>query len=128
MVASVPNAGRVTAVRGSVIDASFPSRIPAVFNLLEVGAARKVVIEVVAHLTSDTVRGMALTSTQGLARGDGVIDTERSLSVPVREQVLGRLFNVFGETIDRKGPLPKLAQAAATHVKPEPRRCQPRTA
>ncbi len=60
-------------------------------------------VEVVAHLSPDTVRGIALTSTQGLARGDHVFDTGRSLSVPVGERVLGRVFNVFGETIDRKG-------------------------
>jgi F-type H+-transporting ATPase subunit beta len=56
----------------------------------------------VAHLSSNTIRGIALTSTQGLARGDRILDTGRTLSVPVGERVLGRLFNVFGETIDHK--------------------------
>ena len=99
------NDGIVTAVRGSVVDACFPGRIPPLFNLLEVGEAHKAVIEVVTHLNADTVRGIALTSTQGLARGERVVDTERSLSVPVGERVLGRLFNVFGETIDRGDPI-----------------------
>ena len=102
MDTSAANDGTVTAVRGSVVDACFPHRIPPLFDLLEAGDGRKAVIEVVAHLNSDTVRGIALTSTQGLARGDRIIDTERTLSVPVGERVLGRLFNVFGETIDRK--------------------------
>ncbi len=99
------NRGAVTAVRGSVIDAHFPNRIPPLFNVLETANGRRAVIEVVAHLNSDTVRGIALTSTQGLARGDRVVDSGRNLSVPVGECVLGRLFNVFGETIDRKGPI-----------------------
>ena len=84
MDASVPNAGRVTAVRGSVVDACFPSQIPSLFNVLEVGAARKIVIEVVAHLSSDTVRGMALTSTQGLARSEPLIKYRARLYAPRR--------------------------------------------
>jgi len=129
---SVSGQGIVTAVRGSVVDACFPLRIPPLFDLLEAGqglargpedsagslpaphdggrarrppetdGAHKVVIEVVAHLSLDTIRGIALTSTQGLARGDPVLDTGQTLSVPVGERVLGRVFNVFGETIDRK--------------------------
>jgi F-type H+/Na+-transporting ATPase subunit beta len=128
--------GTVTAVRGSVVDACFPSGIPPLFNLFEAhrglgprttapenkdsgvriqdeacgrhqpastNGRGKVVVEVVAHLSPDTVRGIALTSTQGLARGDPVLDTGRGLSVPVGESVLGRVFNVFGETIDGKG-------------------------
>ena len=105
MDTSAANDGTVTAVRGSVVDACFPHRIPPLFDLLEAGDGFKAVIEVIAHLSSDTVRGIALTSTQGLARGDRIIDTERTLSVPVGERVLGRLFNVFGETIDRKDPI-----------------------
>jgi F-type H+-transporting ATPase subunit beta len=101
MHGSGANDGIVTAVRGSVVDACFPTRIPPIFDLLEAGE-NKAVVEVVTHLNSDNVRGIALTSTQGLARGDRIVDTERSLSVPVGERVLGRLFNVFGETIDRK--------------------------
>jgi F-type H+-transporting ATPase subunit beta len=99
------NLGTVTAVRGSVIDACFPHQIPPLFNLLEVGDGHKAVIEVVTHLDSENIRGIALTSTQGLARGDCILDTERSLSVPVGERVLGRLFDVFGNTVDRNGPV-----------------------
>ena len=105
MEASVANQGTVTGVRGSVVDACFPDRIPPLFDLLETTNGHRAVIEVVTHLNANTVRGIALTSTQGLARGDAIIDTERSLSVPVGERVLGRLFNVFGESIDRQEPV-----------------------
>jgi len=97
--------GTVTSVRGSVVDARFPGRIPPLFDLLETANGHKAVIEVVTHLNADTVRGIALTSTQGVARGDPIVDTGRSLAVPVGERVLGRMFNVFGETIDRKEPV-----------------------
>src|SRR5581483_3728532 len=93
--------------------------IPPLFDLLETGNRHKVIIEVVTHLNSDTVRGIALTSTQGLARGDAIIDTGRSLSVPVGERVLGRLFNVFGETIDRKGAVTE-GEWRSIHAPPVP--------
>lgn len=91
------NKGKVTAVRGSVIDTYFPEKIPNIPNLLKAG---DVFFEVVLHLDSKTVRGIALTPTQGLKRGDEVIDYGHPLSVPVGNQLLGRMFNVFGETID----------------------------
>lgn len=102
MDAPVAKQGIVTAVRGSVVDACFPRPIPPLFDLLEAGDGNKAVVEVVTHLDSDTVRGIALTSTQGLARNDRIVDTGRTLSVPVGERVLGRLFNVFGDAIDRQ--------------------------
>jgi F-type H+/Na+-transporting ATPase subunit beta len=105
MGASLAREGIVTAVRGSVVDACFPCAIPPLFDLLEAGDGNRVIIEVVTHLNSDTVRGIALTSTQGLARNERIVDTGRTLSVPVGERVLGRLFNVFGEAIDRKEPV-----------------------
>lgn len=105
MDTSDANGGTVTAVRGSVVDARFPRHIPPIYDVLEAGDGHKVIIEVIAHLSSDLVRGIALTSTQGLARGDRVADTGRSLSVPIGERVLGRVFNVFGETIDRQEPV-----------------------
>lgn len=98
---SEANSGTVTAIRGSVVDAWFPHEMPPLHHLLETGNGRKATIEVVAHLNTDTVRGIALTSTQGLARGDAITDTGRTLSVPVGERVLGRLLNVFGQAIDR---------------------------
>jgi len=102
---SAPNAGVVEAVRGSVVDAAFPERIPSIFHVLTAGDDSRVVVEVVSHLDAHTVRGVALTSTRGLSRGSTIIDTRRTLRVPVGERVLGRVFNVFGEVIDRKPPL-----------------------
>ena len=100
-----PNQGTVTAVRGSVVGASFPARIPSIYHLLKAGPQGNIVIEVASHLDATTVRGIALTSTRGLARGDRVLDTRETLQVPVGEHVLGRVFNVFGEAIDRKEPV-----------------------
>ena len=105
MAVSAGNTGAVVAVRGSVVDIRFPTRIPHIFDVLKAGPAHDVVVEVITHLSSDTVRGIALTSTQGLARGDLVVDTEQPLRVPVGERVLGRVFDVFGETTDRKEPV-----------------------
>ncbi len=95
------NHGSVVSVRGSVIDAYFPGKIPALYNELQAGDHGEIVIEVLTHLDSETVRGIALTSTQGLSRGSSVIDKGVPLKVPVGTELLGRVFNVFGETIDR---------------------------
>ncbi len=102
---SATNAGVVEAVRGSVIDASFPRRIPSIFHVLRAGESGQVVIEVVSHLDAQTVRGIALTPTRGLCRGAAVIDTQQSLKVPVGERVLGRVFDVFGNSIDGLAPV-----------------------
>lgn len=93
------------AVRGSVVDASFTAHIPAIHHVLTSGPAGEIVIEVESHLDSATIRGVALTPTRGLARGASIVDTRRTLKVPVGERVLGRVFNVFGDTIDRKEPI-----------------------
>jgi F-type H+-transporting ATPase subunit beta len=97
-----PNLGTITAVRGSVIDATFPQQIPSIHHVLNAGARGEFVIEVASHLDSTTVRGVALTATRGLSRGSSITDTRQTLQVPVGERVLGRVFDVFGKTIDRK--------------------------
>ncbi len=99
------NRGQVISVRGSVIDAHFPSRVPAIYSVLKTGEDQSIIIEVMAHLDTKTVRGIALTSTQGLAVGMPVIDMGHSLTVPVGRRTLGRVFNVFGETIDKKASI-----------------------
>ncbi len=99
------NIGIVRSVRSSVIDIRFSDRLPRIHNRLNTGEKGKVVIEVMSHLDSDLVRGIALTSTQGLSRGDEVIDTGFPIRVPVGRQLLGRVFNVFGETTDKKEDL-----------------------
>lgn len=95
--------GAVIAVRGSVVDALFPHRLPALDTILRTGEDQRIVIEVVAHLAADRVRGIALTTTRGLARGSSIFDTGQPLRAPVGPHILGRVFNVFGETIDNKG-------------------------
>ena len=94
------NIGTVVSVRESVVDVRFPDRIPGLLHRLEAGDDGRVVIEVAAHLSADLVRGIALTSASGLARGSRVVDVGHTLDVPVGRQLLGRMFNVFGETID----------------------------
>jgi len=71
-------------------------------TVLRGGDDGSIIIEVLAHLDENTVRGIALTNTQGLAEGSALLDTGNPLKVPVGERLLGRVFNVFGETIDRK--------------------------
>ncbi len=111
--------GRVVRVRGSVIDARFDRGVPPLYNELRTGEAQEVVIEVVNHLDPRTIRGIALTPTQGIARGDAVIDLGRHLEVPVGTELLGRTFNVFGETIDHGPPLGDLHRRSI-HQAPVP--------
>jgi F-type H+/Na+-transporting ATPase subunit beta len=100
------NTGTVVQVIGPVIDVRFADEIPPIYNALTVsidtgdGQARQVVCEVQQHLGDDTVRAVAMDSTDGLARGVEVIDTGVAMTVPVGEQTLGRLINVTGDTID----------------------------
>ncbi|MGD2079514.1 MAG: F0F1 ATP synthase subunit beta [Nitrospirota bacterium] len=94
--------GKVTAVRGSVVDALFPGRTPPpIHNEMRAGDDGGTVIEVMAHLDAGTVRGVALTPTRGLSRGSRVVDTGNPLRVPVGRELLGRMFNVFGRAIDK---------------------------
>jgi F-type H+-transporting ATPase subunit beta len=97
------NQGEVVSVRGSVVDASFAESLPRVHNILKAGDDASIIIEVLIHLNLQTVRGVALTPTTGLARGSPVTDTGQPLMVPVGEKLLGRVFNVFGSPIDNLG-------------------------
>lgn len=101
----VTNRGNVVSVRGSVIVARFPEQLPAINNKLIAGEDGTIIAEVVTHLSQDSVQAVALNPTQGLSRGAPVIDTGGPLMVPVGERLLGRVFNVFGETIDGKEPV-----------------------
>ncbi len=96
------NLGKVLAIRGSVVDAHFSRQLPSINHQLSAGSEGNIVIEVVAHLSSEVVRGIALTPTQGLARGSPVRDMGHHLKVPVGQRLLGRMFNVFGAVIDEK--------------------------
>jgi F-type H+/Na+-transporting ATPase subunit beta len=103
--ANKTNTGTIVSVRGSVIDAHFPQQIPHLNSRLVAGAEGEIIIEVATHVDNQTIRGIAMTSTQGLARGMTVVDSQRPLQVPVGKQVLGRMFNVFGETLDDGEPV-----------------------
>lgn len=97
--------GTVVSVRGSVVDVQFSQHLPSYLNRLNAGENGSVVIEVIAHLNAEVVRGIALTPTSGLARGSPMIDVGHSLEVPVGRALLGRMFNVFGTPIDKREPL-----------------------
>jgi F-type H+-transporting ATPase subunit beta len=98
--------GSVVSIRGSVIDVRFPSgKVPAIRNVLKAGEHGRIRIEVMTQLNMEVVRGISLTPTQGLARGSAVIDTAGPFMVPVGKDLLGRVFNVFGETIDQGLPV-----------------------
>jgi F-type H+-transporting ATPase subunit beta len=111
--------GLVESVRGSVVDVYFPDELPAVYTALRTGPDESIVIEAVAHLDEDHVRCIAIMPTQGLARGDAVIDTGRPLQAPIGEGTLGRVFNVMGEPIDKQEP-PDDVQYRSIHQAPAP--------
>ncbi len=116
---SLPNLGRVVMVRGSVVDIYFDKLLPPVYSLLRVKPEGKIAIEVLSQLDSNRIRGIALTPTQGLARGMIVEDTAGPLQVPVGKQILSRMFDVFGSPIDRQ-PLPLEVQWRSVHQAPPP--------
>jgi F-type H+/Na+-transporting ATPase subunit beta len=99
------NSGIVYAIRGSVVDALFPVLQPPLHNSLEAGPNGGIIIEVVSHHENGVVRGIALSPTKGLRRGDPIIDSGDMIRVPVGKKILGRMFNVFGDTIDEKEEL-----------------------
>lgn len=111
------NFGRVVAVRGSVLDAVFPHRLPGMNHELRVGDDGQIVAEVASQLDAQTVRAVALTALRGLARGTAVRDLGRPLSVPVGKQLLGRVLDVFGNTID-DGPSLENVSRRSIHQSP----------
>ena len=98
--------GRVTQVIGAVVDVSFDGALPAILSALETRIEdRRLVLEVAQHLGESTVRTIAMDSTDGLVRGQAVIDTGSQIRVPVGPATLGRILNVIGEPIDERGPV-----------------------
>lgn len=95
--------GRVTAVRGSVVDVRFDDGLPLINDLLSTEGDAPFLMEVLAHVDGNTVRGVALTPPQGLSRGVRLHDTGAQLQAPVGNGTLSRMFNVFGRPIDRLG-------------------------
>ena len=100
-----PNLGVVASVRGSVVDIRFDAHLPPIYSVLRAGVDKQIIIEVLSQLDSRHVRGIALTPTQGLARGMPVENTGGPLKAPVGKAVLSRMFDVFGNTIDRAAAL-----------------------
>jgi F-type H+/Na+-transporting ATPase subunit beta len=112
------NLGVIVAVRGSVVDVRFDGRLPPIFSLLRTGCRREVLIEVLAQRDERHIRGIALTPTQGLARGMSVEDTEGPLMAPVGKGLLSRMFDVFGNPIDRGAPLTDVSYRSVHRAPP----------
>ena len=98
--------GKVTQVIGAVVDVAFEGELPAILNALETtNMGNRLVLEVAQHLGENTVRTIAMDSTEGLVRGQEVVDTGAPITVPVGPETLGRIMNVIGEPVDEAGPL-----------------------
>src|SRR6186997_1429117 len=117
------NVGTIKQIIGPVVDVSFAgenSQIPDILNALEITrtSGEKVILEVQQHLGEDSIRAVAMDSTDGLMRGMEVVDTGKNITMPVGEQIKGRLFNVVGEAIDGIGPIVKDDRSYPIHRKP----------
>ena len=98
--------GRVTQVLGAVIDVHFDGDLPAILNAIETdNHGNRLVLEVAQHLGENTVRTIAMDSTEGMVRGQEVVDTGSPITMPVGPQTLGRILNVIGEPVDERGPV-----------------------
>jgi len=105
------NKGKIVQIIGPVVDVEFSQdNLPALYNALTIdftppgGAPTKLTLEVQQHLGDDWIRAVAMSTTEGLKRGQEVIDTGKPISMPVGEGVMGRVFNVTGDPIDEQGP------------------------
>ena len=105
------NKGKIVQVIGPVVDVEFPDPLPGIYNALAVefdvpgqGRAKRM-LEVEQHLGDNWVRCVCMGSTEGMKRGYEVTDTGKPISMPVGDCVLGRVFNVVGETVDERGPV-----------------------
>ena len=98
--------GKIIQIIGAVIDVTFDDDLPEIYTALEVNnEGNKLVLEVAQHLGEGSVRTIAMDSTEGLKRGDVVVNTGEPILVPVGPETLGRIINVIGEPIDEKGPV-----------------------
>nr|WP_306269297.1 F0F1 ATP synthase subunit beta [Pararhizobium sp. IMCC3301] len=98
--------GKITQVIGAVVDVQFDGHLPAILNGLEtMNGKNRMVLEVAQHLGENTVRTIAMNTTEGLVRGQSVSDTGKAISVPVGVGTLGRIMNVIGEPVDEAGPI-----------------------
>src|SRR5918999_340802 len=98
--------GHITQVIGAVVDVQFEGHLPAILNALETNnGGNRLVLEVAQHLGESTVRAVAMDTSEGLVRGQEVIDTGEPIAVPVGDGTLGRIINVIGEPVDEAGPI-----------------------
>jgi len=116
------NVGKIVQVIGAVVDADFSgaTSLPDIYNALEItfdlnGESTTLVLEVQQHLGDGWVRAIAMSSSDGLKRGLEIVDTGAPITVPVGDQVLGRIFNVTGEIVDENVPLPAADKRAGIH-------------
>src|SRR5215470_323485 len=118
------NTGQIIEIKGVVIDAVFPDRLPEILHAVEIeitrpdGSTSTLVAEVQQHLGDDRVRAVAMDSTDGLARGVDVVDTAQPISVPVGKETLGRVWNVLGDPVDNKPAAPEGTERWAIHRDP----------
>src|SRR5487761_585219 len=109
------NTGSVVQVIGAVVDVKFEGELPAILNALHVqNQGKTLVLEVAQHLGENTVRAVAMDTTDGLVRGAEAIDTGDAIRVPGGPETLGRIMNVIGEPVDEAGPI-KAAETRAIH-------------
>ena len=96
------NAGKIKQIIGAVVDVQFDGKLPEIYNALELKRkdGQTLVMEVQQHLGEDSVRCIAMDGTEGLVRGMEVLDTDRPITMPIGEDIKGRLFNVTGDAID----------------------------
>ena len=112
--------GKITQVIGAVVDVQFEDHLPAILDALETdNNGNRLVLEVSQHLGENTVRTIAMDSSEGLVRGQPVTDTGAPISVPVGNATLGRIINVVGDPIDEKGPVEADEKRAIHQPAPE---------
>jgi F-type H+/Na+-transporting ATPase subunit beta len=98
--------GKITQVIGAVVDVQFDGHLPAILNALETkNGGNRLVLEVAQHLGESTVRTVAMDTSEGLVRGQEVVDTGEPIAVPVGDGTLGRIINVIGDPVDEAGPV-----------------------
>ena len=112
--------GKITQVIGAVVDVQFEGDLPAILNALETdNNGSRLVLEVAQHLGENTVRAIAMDSTEGLVRGEPVTDTGEPIMVPVGDATLGRILNVIGAPVDEKGPVEATERRAIHQPAPD---------
>ncbi len=115
----VKNSGKIVAINGSVVEVYFDKKLPSLYNALTTGEKGDLTLETQGYIDEHTVRALAMGGTQGLARGMTVTDLGHPIEVPVGTKTLGRMFNVFGDTIDGKKPIQN-PELKSIHAEPVP--------